>query len=140
MLNFYKYLVRPVVKLAKRDSFDPQSSFKIYFNLTDRISAKTPLQIGTLTLRENEFEITGDTILRIQFSDITSLRLEFPHSSAVPATVIQVKYQPNEIFYFGVIRSSSFKIFVSNNLRQTIALFEKIKKNVPQNIAWSALD
>ena len=135
MLSFYKYIVRLFTKRHENDSDATPSAYKIYFNLMERIIAKTPLQTGVLTLGESGFEITGDTLLRIPFSDITSLRLEFPHSSAALSHLIEIKYRPNGILYFGVLRFALFKFFVISNLFQTIALFEKIKKNVPQNLA-----
>jgi hypothetical protein len=140
MWSLYESFVRLLVKREKNDSFDPGSSFKVYFNQTDRMSAKTPLQTGTIILGKKELEIKGDTSFQIKFSDITSLRLEFPHSSAVLAHLIEVKYRPNGILYFGVLRFALFRLFVINNLLKTISLFEEIKKKVSPNLAWSVLD
>ena len=135
--RLYEYFVQHLyTKWNKKDS----SAFKIYFNQAERISAKTPLRTGMLILGESELEIEGDASLKIRFTDITSLRLEFPHSNVMLAHVIEIKYRPNEILYFGVLRIALFKLFVINNTLRTIALFEKIKRMVPQNLSWSVLE
>lgn len=128
------------VKRAKVSSDYSRSKFKIYFNRGNRMTGKTALQVCTLTFEDDGLNMSGDEALRIQFADILSLRLEYPHSSAVRAHLIEVKYLPSEVLYFGVLRGTLFKAFVLNNLFETVRLFEKIRKHVPRGISYSILD
>jgi hypothetical protein len=125
---------------AKGISVPNNSAFKIYFNRSERMTTKTPLQTASLIVRDSAIEISGDISLTIPFAEISSLRLEFPHSSVIQSHLIELKYRSGEVIYLGVLRAALFKAFVVNNLLQTVTLFESIRKKIPKNLAWSVLD
>jgi hypothetical protein len=139
-LSLGHLIFRALIRRAKERSSEPNVTYKVYFNCSHRFTAKTPLRIAHLTFDENGIELNGGITLSIQFSKISSLRLESPHSPAMRAHVMEIKYGAGEIIYIGVLRAALFKILVINNLLRTVTLFETVRKNVPKELAWSALD
>lgn len=118
----------------RHEPFAAGMRFPAVYSFTERFDRKTRLKDATATLTEASIRFAGKKEeFEVQFSSVTTLKLEVPRSVALKSHVIEIRYGERSL-YFAVMRRGLFQAMTVTNLFQTKRVFEELRKKVASKL------